>query len=430
MITEIDEIIQAQFDEQGPGVAVAVVRYGEVIHRNGYGLANLEWNCAIAPDTVFRLASITKPFTAAAILLLEKQGKLKVDDPITEYLPDYPTQGRTISIAHLLTHTSGIKSYTGLEDFFEKYGRNDLSHEELIALFKDVPLEFEPGERFNYCNSGYYLLGVIIEKLSAMSYGEFVREHIFKPLEMEHSYYMDNEAIIPHRASGYRKTDQGYQHAAYISMKPPYAAGSLGSTIEDLVRWDAALREERLLDKDTQERMYTPTKLTNGETSEYGFGWGISNYHGHKLVSHSGGIHGFSTFLARFLDDATTVIVLVNQEGFEVGKLIRLISCQVLGISVPAREAVSLDEALLDKVSGAYTFSQGFTVDVVRDGEKLSMQGGISLELMPLSETTFYASSDEELEVHFSDLDEEGYKTISIQIPLISAFLGTRTQQV
>lgn len=184
MIAEIDEIVNAQIGKDEPGVAVAVVEEGELVRCKGYGLANLEWSIPVQPDTVFRLASLTKQFTAAAIMLLAQQGKLRIGDPITTYLPDYPMHGREITIAHLLTHTSGITPYNDVEGFFERYSRNPLSQETAVALFKDLPLQFEPGTRFKYNNSGYYLLGLIIEAVSGKSYEEFVREQLFLLLKM------------------------------------------------------------------------------------------------------------------------------------------------------------------------------------------------------------------------------------------------------
>jgi CubicO group peptidase (beta-lactamase class C family) len=188
MLTEIDQIVRQEIDLQGPGVAIAVVKEGKPVHIEGYGVANLEWDCPIRPDTVFRLASITKQFTATAIMLLEHQGKLRLDDSITIYLPDYPTHDRTITITHLLNHTSGIKSYTSLDIFVTDIAKKDMSPADLLAYFKNLPLEFEPGTRFLYNNSGYHLLGLLIEKLAEMSYEQFIQQFIFQPLGMNHSY--------------------------------------------------------------------------------------------------------------------------------------------------------------------------------------------------------------------------------------------------
>ena len=352
---DIDSLVESQIDTPGPGVAVAVVKDGTLLHCHGYGEANLEWEQAIAPDTVFSLASLTKPFTAQAILLLEKQGKLRIDAPIATYLPDYPLRGQDITLAHLLTHTSGVKNYFALEGVFERgLSKFDWPLDELISLFQEVPLDFEPGTQYRYSNSGYCLLGKIIETVSGMSYETFIRTAIFQPLGMHHSYNLSYDAIIPHRATGYQKTEQGYQHAAYLSMSLGFAAGSLGSTLEDLIRWDAALREQRLLDYAAQERQYTPVRLANGRRENYGFGWEIGKYRNHRVVNHLGLLPGFTTFMSRFLDDAFTMIILSNRDGFDVITLVQQLSAALAGIPPLARQPITLDTDALGKVIGTY----------------------------------------------------------------------------
>lgn len=424
----IDAILTTDIDAQGPGAAVAIVKDGSLLYCKGHGLANIEWEVPIAPDTVFRLASITKQFTATAILLLEAQGKLHLNDPIIAYLTDYPTHGYDITITHLLTHTSGIKSYTSLEGFGENWSKRDLSHDELIALFKDHPLEFEPGSQFRYNNSGYLLLGRIIEAVSGMSYEAFVRTQIFQPLGMLHSYAMNNDSIIPHRASGYVRAQEGYQNAPYLNMMLLQAAGDLGSTVEDLVRWDTALCEYRLLDRATQERMYTPAQLLNGQRTDYGFGWEIANYHGHRVADHLGGIDGFSTFIARFLDDATTIIILSNLADLEIEKLTRRISSLVLDIPPLKRIPITVDGVILDKASGTYD-AFGDHIDVVRDGDKLMLRGPLTSQLLAINESTFYALVDEEVEIRFEDDQGQSFQQFTFRTPLFS-FKAKRVPQV
>lgn len=430
MLSEIDQIIHQEIDLQGPGVALAVVKNGELIHSQGYGLANLEWDCPIQPNTVFQLASITKQFTATAIMLLEQQGKLRLDDSITTYLPDYPTHDRTITITHLLNHTSGIPSYTGLESFVSELARKAMSSEDLPAYFKDLPLEFEPGTRFLYNNSGYHLLGLIIEKVAGMNYEDFIQQSIFQPLDMHHSYYMHNKTVIPHRASGYDQTPQGYQQTEYLNMLIPYAAGSLGSTIEDLVRWDAGLHAGHLLDKAAQERMYTPVRLADGSTEPYGFGFGIHDYKGHRLIHHGGGIFGFHTFISRFVDDKTMIAILANNPGINVEKITRRIADHIFEIPTVTRTPMTLSTTMLDKTVGTYLIEARFPVEIVRNenGLLLSSTGLFEYNLLPISHTTYYASQDEEVEVHFSDEQDGTYNTLTLNIPLISPFSATRKQ--
>jgi CubicO group peptidase (beta-lactamase class C family) len=424
----IDAIITTEIAAQGPGAAVAIVKDGSLLYSKGFGLANIEWGMPIAPDTVFALASITKPFTATAILLLEAQGKLHLDDLITVYVTDYPTHGYDITIKHLLTHTSGIKSYMSLEEFGAYWSKRDFSHEELIALSKDLPLEFEPGTQFKYTNYSYILLGQIIEAVSGMSYEAFVQSQIFQPLGMKHSYIMSNESIIPHRASGYVRAQEGYQHAEYLNMQIEYAAGELGSTVEDLARWDTALREYRLLDQATQERMYTPAQLLNGQRTDYGFGWGIVDYYGHRVAEHLGVFDGFSAFIARFLDDATTIIILSNLADLDAEKLTRRISSLVLDIPPLTRIPITVDGALLDKASGTYNFYGGH-LEIVRDGDKLMFRGPLISQLLPINESTFYALVDEEVEVRFENDEGQSFQRFTFRTPLYS-FKAKRVPQV
>ena len=223
---QIDQMFVEIYPDDQPGAAVIVTQNGETLFRKGYGLANLELGVKVEPEMIFRLGSITKQFTAVAILMLQEEGKLQVQDEITRYLPDYPVGERKITIEHLLQHTSGIKSYTDMVEWLPLW-RKDMSVQELIDLFKEQPFDFEPGEQFRYDNSGYILLGAIIEALSGSSYADFIQEWIFKPLGMQHSLYDNPELILPGRVSGYSKGLNGLINAPYLSMTQPYAAGSL-----------------------------------------------------------------------------------------------------------------------------------------------------------------------------------------------------------
>lgn len=328
MISAIDSIIEASIDPQGPGLAVAVAQNGDCLHCKGYGLANLEWSVPVTTDTVFRLATLTKPFTATAILLLYQQGKLDLSDTVTSYFPDFPADWNAITIEHLLTHTSGIKNYNDLDGFIRIWSRADLSPRELVTLFADLPLDFAPGSQFAYTNSDYVLLGLLIETLSGMSYDEFIRAHIFAPLGMSRSYYMLRGTIIPQRAAGYVRASQnnpyayrGYLHAPFRSVTTSYSSGGLGSTLEDLLVWDNALRANSLLGVDLQTRVLTPTVLTNGQTSSYGLGWYIEERLGRSVAYHRGDIEGFTTLMFRFLDLPITLILLANLSGWDLESL-------------------------------------------------------------------------------------------------------------
>lgn len=416
MIAEIDEIVKTVVGEQDPGMAVAVIKNGQLAHGKGYGLANLEWNIAAQPDTVFGLASLTKQFTAAAILLLERQGLLRLNDPLTHFLPNYPTHGRTITVAHLLTHTSGIVPYNEVDNFFDLYMRKRFSHEEVLALFQDLPLEFEPGTRYKYNNSGYYLLGMIIEILSSKRYEQFLQEQIFTPVGMKDTYYMWNEALIPRRAGGYVKTEQGYRIVPYLDMTIPFAGGALGSTLTDLVRWDAALEQGQVLSKQMLKRMYTPAQLADGTTTEYGFGWGVGDYRGHRVVYHQGEINGFITFLARFLDDAVTVVLLSNANGRDIDPLFRRIVREVLTIAPLNQEGFPLDPDARKRMTGTYTLGKLFKCAVEQTEHQMILHP-FNVELLPIEEMVCCFAHDHEIEVRFSDPQDHAFGTLTLHFP-------------
>jgi D-alanyl-D-alanine carboxypeptidase len=264
---------------------------------------------------VYRVGSITKQFTAAAIMQLVEAGKMALDDPIEKYLPDYPVAGRRITIRHLLTHTSGIKSYTGLGPKFWDISRIDHSHEKLIALFKDEPPDFQPGEKFLYNNSGYYLLGVIIEKVAGESYGSHVKKTLFDPLGLSSTMYCDNEPVVKQRAAGYQVTLGVVQNAAPLSMKAPFSAGALCSTVIELVAWTSALMDGKAVSRASLEQMTPPATLNDGRKTSYGFGLGLGNRDGETMISHGGGINGFTSHVTYLRGSETTVVVLTNHGG-------------------------------------------------------------------------------------------------------------------
>ncbi|GCE07453.1 serine hydrolase domain-containing protein [Dictyobacter aurantiacus] len=408
--TKIDALLHAQIGSQEPGVAIALLKEDHIVHCQGYGMANLEWGQPVTPRTVFGLGSLTKPFTATAIMLLEKQGKLRLDDPIQHYLPAYPISQHTVTLRHLLTHTSGIPNFVTQPKFWDKHAHAVNSADEVIALFKELPSDFLPGTKYSYSNSGYVLLGRILERLLDMSYAEVMQRLIFAPLGMTHSYYLSPEPIIPSRASGYTHTEQGYHHARFITAAAKYAAGGLGSTLEDLLLWDTALREERLLDRMTQDRMYAPVQLATGDTENYGLGWGIGQYRRHPFMCHAGGVPGFSSFFGRFPEDGVTIVILSNRDGFDASGLARQLSHLVLDLPAPRRTPVSCSPETKRNVIGSYSGVFG-TVEVKEEEQTLYLDGWSKYALVPLSETSFYRADDRDTEVHFEKPDEQGNAT-------------------
>jgi CubicO group peptidase (beta-lactamase class C family) len=287
---------------------VLVARDGHVVLDKAYGMANLELDVPNTPDTKFRLGSITKQFTAASILLLEERGKLKIDDRVKAYLPDAPMSWDRITIFNLLTHTSGIPNFTAMPDY-NTIKLSSRSAGAAVSAFRDRPLDFGPGEQMSYSNSGYLVLGDIIEKVSGQSYEQFVTDNIFTPLGMKDSGYDSNTAIIKHRASGYSRLQGGYANATYIHMSIPHAAGALFSTTRDLLKWEQALFAGKVVSKASLDRMTTPFK------NDYAFGLTVRTVKDRKVIAHGGGIDGFNTAMAYYPDSRTVVIVLSNVNG-------------------------------------------------------------------------------------------------------------------
>jgi CubicO group peptidase (beta-lactamase class C family) len=413
----IDEIIQRRVSADGPGVAVAVIRNGETIYKNGYGLANLEWGQPIGPDTLFGLGSVTKPFTAQAVLLLEQHGKLRFDDEITHYLPDAPTHGRQITIAHLLTHTSGIANFVTQPGFWPNIARAQRTSTEVTALFADLAPDFEPGEKYSYSNSAYVLLGRVVETLSGMPYGDFVESAIFAPLGMTHSRYIDDQRIIPRRAARYLREEGGWACAPYFSASVTYAAGGLGATLDDLILWDQALREGALVSHELDARMRTPVRLNDGREMGYGLGWGLSRYRGRAVTHHAGGVPGYSSFVGRLLEDGVTIIVLSNIGLFDAAGLAREVANSILSLPAPEREAVPVAPSELDACAGVYDNFIGESLEVSQKGETLTVSGELTCDLISLGGATYAAADDPDITMRFEQPDEHGYTRVMVVVP-------------
>ncbi|WP_460940699.1 serine hydrolase [Spirosoma humi] len=320
--TKIDALVNQYVANRQFNGAVLVADRGQVIFKKGYGMANMEWNIPNAPDTKFRLGSITKQFTAMLIMQLVEQNKLKLDGKITDYLPDYPkTTGDKITIHHLLTHTSGIPNYTNVPRFFETLARNPYTPQAFIKEFSNLPLDFEPGAKFNYSNSGYFLLGVIIEKVTGKSYATVLSENILKPAQLADTGYDLFSPILPKRAAGYEKQGGKYVNAPYLDMSIPYAAGSMYSTVEDLYRWDQALYTDKLLSARGKATLFTPFRGSYEEGFGYAYGWIVgktkvgSLNDSLLLIEHGGGINGFNTIISRLPKNKQLVVLLNNTGG-------------------------------------------------------------------------------------------------------------------
>ncbi len=322
----IGELMEKYSEYEQFNGSVLVSENGDVIFKKGYGMANMEFDIPNEPDTKHRLGSITKQFTAMLILQLVEEGKLELDKPISNYLPDYEgPAAEEVTIHHLLTHSSGIPSYTSFPGFFENQSRDPYTPGEFVKTFADSTLQFMPGEKFAYNNSGYFLLGHIIEEVSGKSYEKMLEENIFEPVGMNNSGYDHHGNIIKNRAAGYERAGNGYRNAPYLDMSIPYAAGSLYSTVEDLYLWDQALYEEELLSEELKEEMFE-AHIKDGD-SKYGYGWGLGKMPIGKTadsiqtIAHGGGINGFNTLLIRVPEEKHLIVLLNNTGGTNLGEM-------------------------------------------------------------------------------------------------------------
>ena len=324
---KIDELMATYYDYGQFNGSVLVAEKGKVIYKKGFGLAEMEWNIPNQPDTKFRLGSITKQFTSMLIMQLVEQGKISLEGKLSTYLPDYRKDtGEKVTVHNLLTHTSGIPSYTGLPRFFQDVSRNPYSVEEFVKKYCSGDLEFEPGSKFSYDNSGYFLLGAIIEKVTGKPYEQVLKERILDPLNMKDTGYDHHETIMKRRASGYQRSPGGIINAPYLDMSLPYAAGSLYSTVDDLYLWDQALYSDKLLSPKYKELMFKPF-LQN-----YAYGWVSSKLtlggstESVPAIAHGGGINGFNTLITRLVDDKHLIVLLNNTGGTKLDEMSRNIA--------------------------------------------------------------------------------------------------------
>lgn len=334
---QVDRWVREVLDEGAvAGLSVAVERNGELLVAKGYGMADLEQEVAATEHTVYRIGSITKQFTAAAIMQLVEAGQIRLDAPIQEYV-DFPT-GSEVTVEHLLHHTSGIKSYTSLGEEWARTIPLDVTHEQMLALVVDEPFDFSPGDEWRYNNSGYYLLGMIVENVSGGSYLDYVEQTLAAPLGLERTTYCDEKRLIAGRAEGYELEEGELVNDDPISMTHPFAAGSMCSTVLDLLRWQEALESGDVVSIDSYARMTTVATLNDGEATNYGYGVGVGNLEGHPRVAHGGGINGFVTYLARYPDDDLRIVVLTNTPGPTAPQLSEKIARHALGLPPPAAE--------------------------------------------------------------------------------------------
>jgi CubicO group peptidase (beta-lactamase class C family) len=391
--SKYDEYLDACVRVRHFSGAVLVLRDGMPIFSKGYGLANAEHQVSNTPETKFRLGSITKQFTAMAILILQERGKLALEDPIGKYLDDAPKTWEAVTIHHLLTHTSGIPSYTSDPEYVKKMAQPE-TVKTMIQRFRDKPLDFKPGEKFQYSNSGYFLLGAIIEKVSGQSYEAFLKEAIFDPLDMKDTGYDHPSTVLAHRASGYTRKGEVLQNAEYLDMAQPYAAGSLYSTTLDLAKWDRALNDGALISGESMTRMFTPEK------NDYAYGWSVSTRSNRKEIAHGGGINGFATDIVRYPDQKVCVVVLCNVLPANPGKIARDLAAIAFGepVGLPRlRTVAKVAPELFDAYVGRYELGPDRVMTITREGDRLFAHptGQPKREFLPESERDFFSEAPE-----------------------------------
>lgn len=307
----IDQLLGQAYTPAGPGAAVLLAKDGQTLYRWAIGLANLELSVPLAPEMIFRIAALTKPFTAQAVLMLAEAGQLAVTDSVAKYLPECANLA-AITLEHLLTHTSGLVDYTTLPEWWAVH-RQDLSVAELLALFTGRPLESAPGARWAYNDSGYILLGAVIEAVAGQTYAQFIEQQLLAPLGMHQSSYEDVSRVLPGRVTGYQVVEAGYQNAEYLSPSHTYAAGALLSTVDDLARWSQALFTGRVLQPETLRHAFTPYRLTDGNLTSYGYGWFTAERQGRTQIEHPGALPGFAHYIVGIPAERLVAVVLSNR---------------------------------------------------------------------------------------------------------------------
>lgn len=399
-----DWVFEQAIKGDSPGAVVLITQNGEILYQKGFGFASLEHHIPITPETKFRIGSITKQFTAAAVLKLQEDGLLSVDDPLSKFIPDYP-RGDEVKIHHLLTHTSGIHSYTSKPDFMETV-TVEIKPEDLIESFKNDKFDFDPGEKWLYNNSGYFLLGYIIQKVSGEPYGDYLKNHFFEPLGMKDTGVYHWSLILEHEATGYSYKDGKFQKAVDWDMSHAGGAGALYSTVGDLHRWNEAVFNGKVISKSSLEAAFTPVTLNDRSKADtmwsgYGYGWVLLEMRGMKEIAHGGGLDGFNTYLARYPEQNVTVAVLTNCLPLPPGlspeggahEIAEIFLWDRMGTRESFAVDTTVDPKLYDDYVGRYSYPQSAVLTVTREGDRLFAQltGQTGAEIFPRSETEFFS---------------------------------------
>lgn len=367
----VDAIAKQVLARPAAGISIAVARDGKVVLVRGYGMADLEHSVPVTPETVFHIDSISKNILAAVVLQLADEGKLRLDDDVTNYVPEAPIQGHHVTVRQLVNHTSGIYSFTSLPNAADNE-RLELTHEQVLGLIKDKPFDFEPGSSWRYDNSAFYIAGMVVERVTKQEYGAYVRDHIFKPLGMSSASLCDARMVVPHLASGYELERGALVNAAFLSWKLPFAAGSVCATATDLLKWEAALDSGRVLAPSSLTLMRTPTTLADGTKIDYGSGTRLGSLDGHRVLGHTGSGGGFRNVFESFPDDHLTIVILMNLGDGGGPSPIAMaadIARTALGLKKNAPLDLPVPSQQLAALTGTYDSDEGPVEIFARDGK-------------------------------------------------------------
>jgi D-alanyl-D-alanine carboxypeptidase len=403
---KVDDYVKAEMQKQHiPGTSIAVIKDGKIVKVAGYGFANVELNVPASPETVYKIGSVSKQFIASGIMLLIEEGKISLDDKVSKFLEGTPETWKEINVRHLLTHTSGIlREAPGFDPFKIQ---NDA---DVIKTAYGSAMRFAPGEKYEYCNVGYFTLAEIIRKVTGKPWGDYLNERLFAPLGMSSTRTTTTTDLVPNRANGYVWRDGKLLNATtYFALRP---SGAFLSSVLDLAKWDAALYTDKALKQSTLEQMWQSAKLNNGTSTGYGFGWDIDTIGGHKLVHHGGSLPGFRAELARYIDDKLTVVVLTNGDNANPNAIALGIADLYLPGLIPQRTIAKIAPTVFDAYVGQYQPNPNLVITISREGDKLMMQQGTGekRELLPESASDFFFNENRRITYRFVK-DETGQVT-------------------
>ena len=407
-LAKVEAIVAARVAKpDAVGFSVGIAQHGKVLLAKGYGLAEAEHDVPATATTMFRIGSITKQFTAAAILRAVEQNKLALDDDLSKFVPDFPLQGKKVSIRQLLNHSSGIPSYTDIGPEWEKVQPLELSHAQLLALVAGKPFDFEPGAEWRYNNTGYYLLGMVLEKVFGKDYAQVVQDELCRPLHLAHTRYDVSKELIKGRAQGYGVDNGARSNDALLGMSQPGAAGALLSTGEDLVRWSMELAGGKVVSAANYTLMTTPLVLPNGRDTGYGFGLMQADFAGQRLVHHGGGIHGFNSLLLHVVPADLHIAVISNSERASADKLAKELARAVLGLAKFTAKDLEIPAELLAALPGMFAIEAvGMDLAITsKDGKlfaKGQAEGQGAFQLLYQGEREFRAAMDHEVKIVFT----------------------------